>query len=88
MLGVKDGWRILEQLQVLLLHFEERGFVSGNSVARAFNWTLLSALSADPQIIARSIRDPILAENYILSSFEFLIVVPFDVVQMVIGEYS
>jgi hypothetical protein len=56
----------MEQLQVLLKLSENRGFFSAAAVARAFNCALLSALTSDPQIIARSVRDPTLLENCIL----------------------
>jgi hypothetical protein len=65
LLVIKDGWKVLDSLQVLLKHSEERGFFSANAVARAFNWALLSALASDTQIIARSLRDPLLLENCI-----------------------
>jgi hypothetical protein len=67
-LYIKDGWRIIEQLQVLLRHSEEKGFFSANAVARAFNWALLNAVSSDQQVIARSVRDPMLLENCILTN--------------------
>lgn len=57
----------MDQLQALLRHSEERGFFSANAVARAFNWFLLNALVSDPQIVARSQRDPLLLENCILN---------------------
>jgi hypothetical protein len=74
LLVVKDGWKVLEQLQVLLRLSEDRGQFSAKAVARAFNCALLSALSSDPQIIARSVRDPVLLENciFVFSFFLFL----------------
>lgn len=70
LLLVKDGWRAIEQLQVLLKISEEKGLFSSSAVARAFNFALLNALTSDTQIIARSIRDPMLLENCMLYTFD------------------
>eukprot|EP01113_Clastostelium_recurvatum_P032618 TRINITY_DN4216_c0_g1_i3.p1 TRINITY_DN4216_c0_g1~~TRINITY_DN4216_c0_g1_i3.p1 ORF type:complete len:2476 (+),score=625.81 TRINITY_DN4216_c0_g1_i3:3-7430(+) len=64
-LTTKEGWAIMGRLQVLLAHFEQRGFLSREHVERSLNTTLLHALVADPNVIVAVQRNPAVWDNIV-----------------------